>query len=115
MDERADMPAARYAALADRFLREYGTIQSGCGFGATSLKARGTIFAMLVHDRLVVKLPRTRVEALIASGAGARFAPGPGRPMKEWLMLDVGSTIAWDDLARDAHAFVTGGYPPGEQ
>ena len=33
----------------------------------------------------VVKLPKGRVDALVASGAGERFDANRGRPMKEWL------------------------------
>ncbi len=43
------------------------------GFGALALKVQNKIFAMLVEGKLVVKLPKHRVEALIASGAGERF------------------------------------------
>lgn len=53
-------------------------------FGSTGLKVHGKTFAMLVKGRLVVKLPRHRVEELLAAGAGDRFDPGHGRPMREW-------------------------------
>ncbi len=32
------------------------------GFGSSELKVRNKIFAMLVKDRLVVKLPKSRVD-----------------------------------------------------
>jgi hypothetical protein len=35
------------------------------GFGSSALKINGSIFAMLSKDRLVVKRPSDRVEALI--------------------------------------------------
>ena len=54
---------------------------------------------------VVVKLPKVRVDELIASGAGERFAPGPDRVMKEWLVF-AGRTTHWVDLAREACAFV---------
>jgi hypothetical protein len=34
---------------------------------------------MLVKEELVVKLPRPRVDELVAAGRGARFEPGLGR------------------------------------
>jgi TfoX/Sxy family transcriptional regulator of competence genes len=74
-------------------------------FGSTSLKTDGKIFAMLVKERLVVKLDRRRVDELIESGVGQRFDPGHGRLMKEWL--DVGpASDDWLSLATEAEAFV---------
>jgi hypothetical protein len=61
---------------------------------------------MLVKGRLVVKLPRQRVDALIASGDGARFDPGHGRLMKEWLTVEPASEEEWLPLAREAMEFV---------
>ena len=75
-------------------------------FGASALKVGGTIFAMLVKDRLVVKLPRPRVDELIAVGAGDHFNPGHRRPMKEWLAVDPDAGADWAALAGEALAFV---------
>ena len=64
------------------------------------------LFAMLVADRLVVKLPRQRVDALIAAGKGERFDPGHGRIMKEWLVVNPTSPEEWLPLTKEAMAFV---------
>ena len=102
----------RWAALVETILAEgaatYGN-ESGPqqAFGSTSLKTNGKIFAMLVKDRLVVKLDRRRVDELVEAGAGQRFDPGHGRLQKEWL--DVRSprrTTMWLELATEAEAFV---------
>jgi hypothetical protein len=62
---------------------------------------------MLVRDQLVVKLPRSRVAALIASGDGERFDPRhDGRLMKEWLCVAPTAQMEWLALAREALAFV---------
>ena len=71
------------------------------------LKIGGKIFAMLVREKLVVKLPRARVDALVASGDGARFDAGKGKPMAEWFALSPSSTKRWRALADEAMAFVT--------
>lgn len=75
-------------------------------FGSSALKVNGKIFAMVVNDALVVKIPRERVAAMIASGAGTPFGPGHGRVMKEWLSLDPASAQDWLAIANEAMSFV---------
>jgi len=77
-------------------------------FGSTSLKTDGKIFAMLVKDRLVVKLDRRRVDELVATGQGERFDPGHSRLMMEWLSVaEPASDDAWLGLATESEAFVS--------
>ncbi len=102
----------RWAALVEKILAQGATTYGNesrpqQAFGSTSLKTNGKIFAMLVKDRLVVKLDRGRVDALVAAGEGERFDPGHGRPMKEWLSVsERASDDAWLDLATESEAFV---------
>ncbi len=69
---------------------------------------------MLSHERLVVKLPRRRVDALVAAGDGQRMVSGGGREMremremKEWLVVAPESPVDWTELAREAREFVAG-------
>jgi len=75
-------------------------------FGSNGLKVNGKIFAMLVHGRLVVRLPKPRVDALVASGDGERFDPRhDGRQMREWLVLDASSAVDWLQTASQALEF----------
>jgi len=60
---------------------------------------------MLSGGCLVVKLPRARIDELVAAGAGVRFDAGKGTPLKEWFVLADASDLAWLDLAREALAF----------
>ena len=84
------------------------TIGGGKGFGNGALKAEGKIFAMITStNQFVVKLSKDRVDALVASGAGKRFEPRPGRPMKEWLVV-TRENIEWLPLAKEAYEFITG-------
>jgi hypothetical protein len=78
-------------------------------FGAPGLKVRGKVFACLVRGQLVVKLPRTRVDALVAAGDAERFEPGMGRRMKEWAAVPPRGDGAWLDLAAEARDFVAAG------
>jgi TfoX/Sxy family transcriptional regulator of competence genes len=79
----------------------------GKGFGSAGLRAGGKIFAMLAHERLVVKLPAVRVDELVEAGEGVRFDANKRVPMKEWLSLDPESRLSWQQLAREALAFVS--------
>ena len=75
-------------------------------FGSNGLKFNGKLFAMLAGQTLVVKLPRRRVDELVASKDGARFDPRQdGKVMKEWLSVDPGSRANWLDLAEEALEF----------
>jgi hypothetical protein len=97
----------RYGDLVRAFTGRPGVSQAGKGFGSSALKVGGRIFAMLSsRGDFVVKLPRVRVESLVASGDGDPFDPGHGRVMKEWLALRPGSNLDWFSLAEEALFFV---------
>lgn len=75
-------------------------------FGSGGLKVGGKVFALLVRERLVLKLPAARVDALVAAGEGDRFDPGHGRLMREWISLEPQSPLDWPALAREAREYV---------
>lgn len=77
-------------------------------FGSPGLKVAGKVFAMLVKDRLVVKLPKTQVDECVAAGRGTYFDPGHGRLMKEWLSVPADAKAHWLPLARSAFECVGG-------
>jgi hypothetical protein len=84
----------------------------GGKFGSSGLKVDGKIFAMVSRDgELVVKLPRERVDELIASGTGTRFDPGHGRLMKEWVSVSPRHSRSWPKLAEEAREFVAAAAP----
>jgi hypothetical protein len=84
----------------------------GGGFGSGALKVSGKIFAMVVRDRLVVKLPGRRVDGLVEAGQGTRFDANKGKPMKEWFSVAPESSLDWTDLVLEALEFVGGSGPP---
>jgi hypothetical protein len=114
---RRDDPAERFARVVAAFAGEprlapiakaYAAEQARGGarkFGSDALKVKGKMFAFLSRDRLVLKLPRERVGALVAAGAGELFDPGHGRLMQQWVVV-LDERAAWEALAREAYDFV---------
>jgi TfoX/Sxy family transcriptional regulator of competence genes len=80
-------PAAEAFAQAVAEMSEHPGVETTRMFGSAGLKTHGRTFAMIVKGRLVVKLPRDRVDALVSAGTGDRFDPGHGRLMREWISL----------------------------
>lgn len=105
-------PESRYAQLVSALSKQEHVSHTteGKGFGSSGqLKVDGRIFAMLVRDALVLKLPRGRVDELVDSGEGTRFDAGKGTPMREWFVLSPTSKVRWLPLAREAMDFVKRG------
>ncbi len=76
-------------------------------FGSSEMKVNDKIFAMLsARGEFVVKLPRQRVDALVAAGDGERFESGHGRAMREWVAINPAAEADWLALAREAMEFV---------
>jgi hypothetical protein len=101
-------PAERYAKVVKAFAGRRGvSAESGRGFGSSALKIDNRIFAMLASgNQFVVKLPRQRVDALVAAGDGERFDPRRnGKLMKEWLVVGRRLETRWLPLALEAFEF----------
>ncbi len=97
---------AAFREIATRLLKE-PDIEEGKAFQALALKTRGRIFAMLVNDELVVKLPAERCAQLVEGGAARPFQSGR-RTMREWVAVPYSSSAqpTWRALAQQALAFV---------
>ena len=54
---------------------------------------------------LVVKLPKARVDELVASGVGQTFSPA-GKVFKEWLSVPTPDRKRWVALLREGITFV---------
>jgi hypothetical protein len=100
-------PAVRFKAVVDGLAND-SAVTAGKMFGSTALKVNGKVFAMLVRDKLVVKVPRARAAILIEAGHGEAFDPGHGKVMKEWVAVGP-DQVAWVTLASEARKFVAGG------
>ena len=76
-------------------------------FGFEGFKVKDKFFALTFKGRLVVKLPRERVETLVAEGKGRQFNPY-GRIKKEWVSIEA-SDNNWLGLVQEAKDFVVEG------
>ena len=107
MPKPQDASTGKYATLVKKLMKNPEVSQSDKkGFGSTALWAHGKIFAMLSSkSEFVVKVPKPRVDSLIAAGDGRPFDTGKGRIMKEWLVVEDPSEEKWLSLAREALKF----------
>ena len=103
----SERQVALFESLCDAYAGMSGvTVPSGgTGFGSSAIKINKSIFAMLVDDRIVVKLPAARVTQLITAGDGVSFDAGKGKPMKEWVGLTVDDQAS-RKLVAEAMTFV---------
>ena len=80
-------------------------VEGGKVFSSYGLKTNGKIFVTFGRERLVVKLPKERVDGLLNARKAERFKPGHGRLMKEWAVFKNGEE-QWIGLALEAYEFV---------
>jgi hypothetical protein len=103
----------RYATIAEALAANQGVTRAEGKMHAVShLRVDNKLFAMLVNENLVVRLPKTRAEALIASGNGLHFDPGFGRIMSGWVSVSPDAEEDWMSLSREALEYVGGKYQP---
>lgn len=91
-------------ALSD----EFGTT-AGQMFGKPCFKTPGNkAFAAFFKGEMVFKLGKVEVDQLKDKYAGSvNWDPsGKGRPMKDWIQVPEEFQEDWQDLARNAFAFV---------
>lgn len=98
-----------YWDLADHFLREDG-VDEGTLMGFPCLRVGGEFFSTCDHRTgdLIVKLPKARVEELVAARTSEPFAPA-GRVFKEWTLVRRRNRRLWNDLLAEAKRFVDRG------
>ena len=98
-------PEQLWGPIAQDQLAKRG-VTGGTGFGTNEgLRVSGKIFAMLVRDELVVKLPRDRVDELIDAGRlGASTREGPS---DEGVGVGPGERVPpMEGLVEEARTFV---------
>ena len=97
-----------FAAVVAAFANDHHVTRKRMFSSDNVLNVKGKIFAMLVEGKLVVKLPRERVDELVRGRIGVRFDPGHRRLMKEWVGVGAGRA-PWVALAQEAYHFVKRG------
>ena len=109
---KAPQADPRFVRVVEAFAKDQHVSHgNGKGFGSGALKVNGKIFAMMSSKgKFVVKLPKERVDDLVAAGQGEYFDPGRGRLMKEWVAVPE-ENAPWIELAKEAHLFVKGHKP----
>ena len=75
-------------------------------FGGLALRVGKKVFACFYKGKLVLKLPREQVAALVQSGAVQHFDSETSRPAKEWVAIEASRWAEWQSLAEEAKAFV---------
>jgi hypothetical protein len=103
---RTSMNADALFDEISRTLRASPNVTTAKMFGGSALKVKNKVFACFYKGKLVLKLPRDRVDDLVASRGAVRFDSGTGRPAKEWVAIDPSRGKEWLALARDAQKFV---------
>ena len=108
MTDGATAGEQRFWDLAEPLLARPGVARSTM-MGLPCLRVGGAFFASC--DRatgdLLVKLPESRVDELVASDRARPFAPA-GRRFREWAAIPVESGRSWRRLLDDALRFVGG-------
>ncbi|MEW5931347.1 MAG: hypothetical protein AB1941_28100 [Gemmatimonadota bacterium] len=96
----------RFAPVVEAFAAD-PAVTAGKMMTSLGLKVNDKIFAMVVKGKLVVKLPKARVDEMVGGGAGEHLETSQGKRMKEWIAVT--GDAGWVDLAREAYAFVKAG------
>lgn len=101
--KKADADAvALFWKLAADLMSEHARVVEGTIMNGRCLRV-GKEFLALVDYKgagLVVKLSKTRVEELLASGVGQPFAPG-GRVSKAWISVPKPDRRRWRSLLQE--------------
>ncbi len=99
---------ARFHQLVAAYLERPG-VSLGQVFHNEVLLVNNQVFAMIVRGQLVVKVSLDHAQAMIADGHAIAFEPRPGRPMKQWISVELPHGrrgLRWDTLAEDAYRYV---------
>ena len=97
----------RFWDLIDELRITDSRVEEGTIMGGRCARVSGEFLALVDYkdSGLVVKLSRSRVDALIAEGVGRPFAPA-GRVFREWAAIPYHHRRRWRKLLAEAVEFV---------
>lgn len=107
MTEELTTGSTLFWELIDELQIEDERVHEGRIMSSRCARVNGEFLAMCARDDwgLVVKLPRERVDALVASGEGRPFSPN-GRVFREWVSVPTVDAARWASLLREGVGFV---------
>ena len=106
-DPAESSPAGLFESILRPYLSRPGVTEHDPMMSASGqFRVHDKIFAMLVKDRLVVKLPEQSVVELVAAGQAENFRTA-GRAMREWASIDAAAASEWPSRVAEAFAFVS--------
>ena len=93
--------------LIDELQSHDERIEQGTIMGGRCARVSGEFLGLVSYkgSGMVVKLPRTRVDQLIAAGIGQPFAPA-GKVFREWVAIPKPDRRHWTKLLNESIAFV---------
>jgi hypothetical protein len=94
--------SARAAEAYENLTIEYRD-EDGVTIDEDGLRVRGTLFAFLDGDDLVVDLPAARSSDLAQRGVASHFSSG-GETSRDWVRVH--DLSFWTELTREAHEYV---------
>lgn len=96
--------------LIDELQLKDPRVEEGTIMGGRCARVAGEFLGLVGFkgSGMVVKLPRARVETLIAEGTGQPFAPA-GKVFREWVSIPQRDRRRWRSLLREGIAFVAPG------
>jgi hypothetical protein len=113
MAESVITPEQRFAHVVAKLCSRPGvsvTVPRKRGLGSTALCINDKIFAILSSkEEFVVKLPKARVDELVAAARGTRFELNHGQPMQGWFVAGGGLEEEWLSLAEEALSVIGAG------
>lgn len=107
MAKRLEDITSEYSKLASNLCEQEGVTQ-GQMFGKLCLKVKGKAF-LAMHDNFIIfKLNSPIREKALALLSSSLWDPsGKGRPMKEWIALEISQKKYFDTFAKSALEYVS--------
>ena len=111
MSDEPERDETLFWQLIDELRVDDPRVEEGTIMGGRCVRVDGEFLALVNHkgSGLVVKLPRDRVDELVAAGVGRPFAPA-GKVFREWISVPDADPERWASLLREGVRFVA---PPG--